>query len=88
MLQSAAYACAFLFSVTGFVSIAASHLFLGLAIVLLLASRTPVRFPPLLAPIGLFFAWTLVSAFASDDLNDRRSSIDQKSSLLPGEFEA
>ncbi|MCB1019984.1 MAG: hypothetical protein KDC27_08650, partial [Acidobacteria bacterium] len=68
MLQSAAYACAFLFSVTGFVSIAASHLFLGLAIVLLLASRTPVRFPPLLAPIGLFFAWTLVSAFASDDL--------------------
>ncbi|MEZ5366213.1 MAG: O-antigen ligase family protein [Bryobacterales bacterium] len=68
MLQSAAYACAFLFSVTGFVSIAASHLFLGLAIVLLLASRTPVRFPPLLAPIGLFFAWTLVSAFAADDL--------------------
>ena len=68
MLQAAAYACAFLFSVTGFVSIAASHIFLGLAIVLLLASRTPVRFPPLLWPIAAFFLWTLVSATASGDL--------------------
>ena len=68
MLQSAAYACAFLFSVTGFVSIAASHVFLGLAIVLLLASRIPFRFPPLAAPVAAFFFWTLVSAWASDDL--------------------
>jgi O-antigen ligase len=68
MLQPAAYACAFLFSVTGFVSIAASHTFLALAIVLLIASRTPVRVPPLLAPIAAFFLWTLVSAAAADDL--------------------
>lgn len=68
MVRAAAYACAFLFSVTGFVSIAASHAFLGLAIVLLLASKTPLRVPPLLWPVGAFFAWTLVSAVASDDL--------------------
>jgi O-antigen ligase len=68
MLESAAYACAFLFSVTGFVSIAASHIFLGLAIVLLLASRIPLRFPPIMAPVGAFFVWTLVSAAASHDL--------------------
>jgi O-antigen ligase len=68
MLQSAAYACAFLFSVTGFVSIAASHVFLALALVLLLASRAPVRFPPVLAPVTAFFVWTVVSAWASGDL--------------------
>lgn len=68
MLRAAAFACAFLFSVTGFVSIAASHTFLALAIVLLFASRTPFRFPPLLAPVAAFFVWTLVSAFVSGDV--------------------
>ncbi len=68
MLRAAAFACAFLFSVTGFVSIAASHVFLALAIVLLIASRTPQRVPPLLWPIGAFFLWTLVSALAAGDL--------------------
>ena len=68
MAQSAAFACAFLFSVAGFVSIAASHVFLGLAIALLLASRIPLRFPTVLAPVGLFFVWTLVSAAAANDI--------------------
>ena len=68
MLRAAAYACAFLFSVTGFVSIAASHALLGLAIVLLIASKTPLRVPPLLWPVSAFFAWTVVSAIASGDL--------------------
>ncbi len=42
-------------------SIALSQLLLGAALALLLFSRSPVRFPPILLPLTLLFGWTLVS---------------------------
>ena len=67
LLRQAAFALAFLASLTGLVSIAASHLCLGAALVLLLASRTPLRWPPIVWPLGCFLGWTLVSILASGD---------------------
>lgn len=46
-------------------SIAVSQILLGLAIVALFASRTPVRFPPLKLPLAIFAGWTLLAAAAS-----------------------
>jgi putative inorganic carbon (hco3(-)) transporter len=66
MLGSAAAGCAFLFAVSGFVSIAAAHLFLGLSLALFLASRTRLALPPVAWPLGVFLGWTLVSTLASD----------------------
>ncbi|MFL6416036.1 MAG: O-antigen ligase family protein [Bryobacteraceae bacterium] len=48
-------------------SIALSQFFLGLAIVLLLASGTKLRFPPVKAPLGLFLGLTVVSLLLSGD---------------------
>ncbi len=51
----------------GLVSIAASHVCLGAALVLLIASRTPLRWPPILWPLGAFLGWTVLSMLASGD---------------------
>ncbi len=64
---SAAAGVAFLASVSGFVSIAASHILLGLSLILLLAGRLPFRMPAVGAPLGAFILLTLISAAASDD---------------------
>ena len=66
MLGSAAAGCAFLFAISGFVSIAAAHVFLGLALALFAASRTRLTLPPVAWPLGAFLGWTLVAALASD----------------------
>jgi O-antigen ligase len=52
---------------TTLISIAASQILLGLAIVSLLANRSQWRWPPVTLPLVLFMAWTLVSVAASPD---------------------
>lgn len=48
-------------------SIAVSEILVGMALVALLISRRKLRFPPILLPITIFFALTLVSlAFSAD----------------------
>ncbi|MBI3693823.1 MAG: O-antigen ligase family protein, partial [Acidobacteria bacterium] len=47
------------------VSIAVSQIFLGLALIALIASDAPLRFPPLEAPLAAFLGWTVVSLLAS-----------------------
>jgi O-antigen ligase len=47
------------------VSIAVSQLLLGTAVLVLLYSRVPLRFPPIKLPLILFMIWTVVSAIHS-----------------------
>ena len=47
------------------VSIAVCQIFLGLAVIALIASDTPLRFPPVKAPLFAFLGWTVVSLLAS-----------------------
>jgi len=47
------------------VSIVASEILLGLALVALLISRPPIRWPAVTAPLVLWMAWTLISLAAS-----------------------
>lgn len=54
-------------SVTGFVSIAASHTCLGVSAGLLLFRREALRIPPIGLPVLAFMVWTLASAAASSD---------------------
>ena len=49
------------------ISIAASQILLGLAVIALLLSGMRIRFPPVLLPLGLFMAGTLVSLLLSPD---------------------
>lgn len=65
-LSRAALAFAFLASAGGLVSIAFSHACLGASLVLLAASNTEVRFPPIKAPLFAFLGLTVVSLLASD----------------------
>ena len=46
-------------------SIALSQLLLGLGLVALLVSRKRLRFPPILLPLGLFFAYTVLAVLLS-----------------------
>jgi O-antigen ligase len=48
-------------------SIAVSQILLGLAVISLLLSGVRLRFPPVLLPLGLFFAGTVVSMLLSPD---------------------
>ena len=66
-LSHYAFVFAFLASLTGLVSIATSHVCLGMALALLLASRTPLRMPPAALPLAGFMGLTIVSMLASDD---------------------
>lgn len=63
----AAAGAAFLASVAGFLSIAASHALLGAAVLLLLLSRAPWRIPAVWVPLAAFVVWTFVSAAASPE---------------------
>ncbi len=49
------------------VSIAVSQILLGLAVVVLLLSKTRIRFPPVLLPLALFMVGTVVSLLLSPD---------------------
>ncbi|HYI95308.1 MAG TPA: O-antigen ligase family protein [Bryobacteraceae bacterium] len=54
-------------AVTSLVSIAACQTLLGAALLLLILSRRQLEFPPILLPLGIFVALTLISlAFSSD----------------------
>ena len=66
-LSRYAFVFAFLASLTGLVSIAASHVCLGTALALLLASKTPLRMPPVVLPLAGFMSLTIASMLASDD---------------------
>jgi putative inorganic carbon (HCO3(-)) transporter len=55
---------------TAMVSIAASQILLGLAIVALLASGTRLRWPPVSLPLAVFFGWTLLSFMASGHMRE------------------
>lgn len=48
-------------------SIAICHILLALALVALLLSREPLRFPPVKLPLAAFIVWTVVSLLVSTD---------------------
>jgi O-antigen ligase len=56
-------------------SIAASQILLALAVAALLLSRQRLRFPPVLLPLGLFVAGTLVSLALSGDIASGRPQL-------------
>jgi putative inorganic carbon (HCO3(-)) transporter len=60
--------CASLISIL--VSIAASHILLGLALAALLLSSEPMRLPPIKLPLALFVAGTVISWLASGHIHD------------------
>lgn len=66
-LTAYAFAFAFLASTAGFFSIAVSHVCLGVALVVLLLSRTRLAAPPAIWPLAAFAGLTVVSMLASDD---------------------
>src|SRR5713226_1505782 len=51
-------------------SIAVSQILLGLALISLIASEAPLRFPPIKAPLFLFLGWTMLSILFSVDPGD------------------
>lgn len=52
-----------------------AEIVLGVALLAIVAGRLPLRFPPLLLPIGALWAWTFVSLAASPDPWAGRSQI-------------
>ncbi len=60
-------AAAFLASVAGLVSIAVSHVCLGLSAALLFLRRDAIRIPPIAWPLLAFMTWTLASTAGSSD---------------------
>ncbi len=52
------------------VSIAVSQIFLGLALIALIGSEAPLRFPPIKAPLFLLLGWTLLSLLASGHIRE------------------
>jgi len=67
-LQRAAFWAAFAACIAIVVSIAASQVLMGAALVLLLVSRTRLRLPPVWLPMVFFMAGSLASWFLSGDL--------------------
>lgn len=59
---------AFFASVLGFVSIAASQICLGAAVLLWLLAGKRFEMPTLKGPLLFFMGWTLIAALASDDM--------------------
>jgi O-antigen ligase len=67
ILQQTALWCMLLSATAVVLSIAASQILLGLALIAFLASGTPLRLPPIQWPLLAFMGWTLVSLAASPD---------------------
>jgi putative inorganic carbon (hco3(-)) transporter len=66
-LRQASFLLAFGSAVSIIFSIAISQILLGLSLAAVLLSGQPLRFPPLRAPLGLFFAITIAAVLASAD---------------------
>ena len=66
-LSRYAFTFAFVSSAALLVSIAVSHICLVIALMLLLASKTRLRMPPVAWPLAGFLGWTVLSILASDD---------------------
>jgi O-antigen ligase len=62
-----AFSFTFLSAAVIVVSIAASQIFLGVAIVAFLFRRTRLRYPPFLFPLSLFFMGTVIAVLLSGD---------------------
>ena len=62
-----AFVFAFVSSTALLVSIAVSHICLVVALILLGASKTRLRMPPVVWPLAGFLGWTVLSILASDD---------------------
>ena len=67
VLRRASFYLAFASAAVILVSIAASQILLGLALLALLVGGGPIRFPPIRLPLACFFLITLVAALASGD---------------------
>src|SRR4051794_16235909 len=65
--ESIAYWLAFGAAASILFSIAASQILLGIGILALLVSRRRLRFPPILLPLALFFAATVIADLLSGD---------------------
>src|SRR5436305_6199868 len=74
-LSDAATYFAFGSAVSILFSIAVSQILLGLAVISLLLSGVRLRFPPVLLPLGLFFAGTVISLLLSPDPASGRPQI-------------
>jgi O-antigen ligase len=61
------HALAFGSAVSILFSIAVSQILLGAGLLALLLRRKPLRFPPILMPLGLFFATTVIAVLRSAD---------------------
>ena len=61
------YALAFASAASILFSIAVSQILLGVTLAALLISRKPLRFPPIVLPVALFFAATVVADLVSGD---------------------
>jgi O-antigen ligase len=66
-LSRYAFGFAFISAAAGMVSIAVAHFCLGIALLLLVFSKTPLRVPPVVWPFAGFLAWTVLSAGVSGD---------------------
>ncbi len=66
-LSRYAFGFAFVSAAAGMVSIAVSHFCLGIALVLLVFSKTKLSAPPIVWPFAGFLMWTVLSAAASGD---------------------
>ena len=66
-LDRASFVLAFTSAASILFSIAVSQILLALALAALLASRRPLRFPPLRAPLACFFLITVAALLASPD---------------------
>jgi putative inorganic carbon (hco3(-)) transporter len=66
-LRKAAFFFTFLSAASILLSIAASQIFLGAALVSLLLSRQHLRYPPMMLPLFLFFGATIIAVLLSGD---------------------
>ena len=66
-LEPAAAGFTFLAAVSSFLSIAVSHTAHAIALVLLIARGTKLRWPPIAGPVCAFFGWSVISALFSGD---------------------
>jgi O-antigen ligase len=67
VLRQTAFFLTFASAVSILFSIAVSQILLGLALIALLLSETPIRVPPIWLPLALFIVFTLISLLLSPD---------------------
>ena len=66
-LEPAAAGFTFLAAISSFLSIFVSHTAHAIALALLVARGTKLRWPPIAGPVCAFFGWSVISALFSGD---------------------